>query len=341
MKSVAIKEKRLFEIKEIPEPVNESGYVVINVEKTGICGSDIHYWADGSPVGLVMGHEFSGTVLNRGSRTDLNIGSRVTALPISPCGHCYACQSGNPQYCPETWNHAVGLSLDNPGGLAPKLRVREDMVIKVPDNITDSEVAMVEPVSVGYHAINLAKINKGDKVLVIGGGIIGLVSAMFAKKNGASLVVVSETNEKRGAKSVTLGVADEWVDAKKETIVADMKTKTNGGFDKVIECCGNSAAVSSALMMTRNGGTLVLVGVSTAPVTVPLVISVLNELKVYGAIAYTKEEFNEVINMISNKEIEVTKFIDKIVSLDEVQSSYEELTSGLSDTIKILVDPNK
>ena len=118
MRAVAIKDIKKFEIKEIEEPVSVDGKVVVKVAKTGICGSDIHYWVAGEPVGLVMGHEFCGTVLNPGSRDDLNIGDRVTALPISPCGHCHACLTGNPQYCRETWNEAVGLSLNNPGGSA-------------------------------------------------------------------------------------------------------------------------------------------------------------------------------------------------------------------------------
>jgi len=341
VRSVSIKGVRQFEIKEIAEPKKEKGKVIIDVKKTGICGSDIHYWEAGGPVGLVMGHEYCGVVSDPGSRKDLKVGDRVTALPISPCGKCAACLSGNVQYCNETWTHATGLSLDFPGGLAPKMAIRQDMVIKVPRNMKDNEVAMVEPVAVGLHAINLANIKIGQKVLIIGGGIIGLVSAMFAKKNGASHVVISETNAARGRKAVKLGVADEWIDAKKGDIVNKMMEKTQGGFDVVIECCGNSAAVSSSLMMSKNGGTVVLVGVSLAPINIPMVIGVMHELTIKGAIAYTKEEFQTVIDMISNKEIDVLKFVDKIIPLSKVQSAYVELTSGKTDIIKILVDPNR
>src|SRR5574344_1294490 len=140
MKSVAIKGVKQFEIKEIEEPTVDNTNVIIDVKKTGICGSDIHYWVAGGPVGLVMGHEFSGVVTSTGNREDLKVGDRVTALPISPCGKGEACLTGNPQYCPETWAHAVGLSLDNPGGLTSKIKIRPDMVLKVPDNITDEEV---------------------------------------------------------------------------------------------------------------------------------------------------------------------------------------------------------
>lgn len=341
MRAVAINAKKELKCCDIPEPVSKNGEVVVSVKRCGICGSDIHNWDVGEAIGLVMGHEYSGVVTDPGSREDLQIGDRVTALPISPCGKCPACLTGNPQYCPQTWTYATGLSLSNPGGFAEKLAIRPDMVIKVPSTISDDEVAMVEPTAVGLHAIHLADIKVGDKVLVIGGGIIGLVSAMFAKMEGASYVAISETNVERGKKSVSLGVADEWFDAKDEKFLETLMTKTNGGFDVVVECCGNAPAVSSSFLTVRPGGTVVLVGVSPVPITIPTVVSVMKELKVLGAIAYTKEEFQTCIDLIANKKINVMKFVDEIVCLDQVQASFEKLTSGNSDVIKILIDPKK
>lgn len=341
MKSVAIKDAREFEIKDIDEPIIDKTNVVIEINKAGICGSDIHYWDSGNPKGLVMGHEFSGSVIDPGSRKDLKVGDRVTALPISPCGKCHACLKGNPQYCEETWNSAVGLSLTNPGAYTLKTKVRPDMVYKLPKKMSDEEGAMVEPVAVGLHAIHLADIKLGDKVLVIGGGIIGLVSAMIANTEGASLVVVSETNEARGKKAVKLGVADEWLDAKDPEFIANTRKLTGEGFDIVIDCSGNSKAVTSALMTCKTGGTVVLVGVSMTPIEIPTVIAVMHELKILGAIAYTKEEFKTVIDAIASKQLDVRRFIDDIVPLEKVQASFERLTSGTDDAIKILIDPKK
>ena len=341
MKCVALKGLKEFEVKEIPQPTVDHQNVVLEVKKCGICGSDIHYWVAGEPVGLVLGHEFSGIVKDPGARTDLKIGDRVTGLPISSCGKCEACLSGNPQYCPSTWTYAVGLSLTNPGALAKETKVRPDMVLKLPDTVSDEEGAMVEPTAVGLHAIHLADIKVGAKVLVIGGGIIGLVSAMFAKMEGASYVAVSETNKARGEKAVRLGVADEWFDAKDTKMVENLMIKTNGGFDVVVECCGNSPAVGTSLMTVKPGGTVVLVGVSLGTVTIPTVVGVMKELKLQGAIGYTKQEFETCINLIAEKKINVLKFVDDIVSLEEVQHAYERLTSGTDDAVKILVDPNK
>lgn len=341
MKSVILKDVKKLEVEEVNKIETDGEFVVIDVKKAGICGSDIHNWDLGQPNGLVLGHEFSGVVVDPGNRKDLNVGDRVTALPISPCGECHACLKGNPQFCEVTWNSALGLSLDSPGAYSEMTKVRSDMVYKLPDNVDFDEGAMVEPVAVGLHAIHLADIKVGDKVLVVGGGIIGLVSAMFAKIEGASLVVVSETNEQRGKKAVELSVADKWIDAKDENFLTNVRQLANEGFDVVIDASGNAPAVSSALMSAKTGGTVVLVGVSNTPIEIPTIIAVLHELKVLGAIAYTKEEFKTVIDLISNKKIDVLKFVDDIVPLERVQESFERLTSGKDSAIKILIDPKK
>lgn len=339
MKSVILKDIKKLEVEEVNEIEIDNKKVVIEVKKAGICGSDIHNWDSGEPKGLVLGHEFSGVVVDPGDREDLNKGDKVTALPISPCGECHACLKGNPQFCEVTWNNALGLSLDSPGAYSEMTKVRSDMVYKLPENVDFDEGAMVEPVAVGLHAIHLADIKVGDKVLVIGGGIIGLVSAMFAKIEGASLVVVSETNEQRGKKSVELEVADKWIDAKDPNFLTNIRELTDEGFDIVIDASGNAPAVSSALMSAKTGGTVVLVGVSNVPIEIPTVIAVLHELKVLGAIAYTKEEFKTVIDLINNKQIDVLKFVDDVVPLNKVQESFERLTSGTDSAIKILIDP--
>ena len=341
MKAAQLEDIKKFKIVDIEKPKPDGNKVIIDVTKTGICGSDIHNWDSGEPKGLIMGHEFTGKVVNPGSRTDLKINDKVTALPISPCGHCEACETGNPQYCQETWTHAVGLSLDNPGGLTSTIAVRPDMVIKLPNNVTDEEGAMVEPTAVGLHAIHLADIKVGDKVLVVGGGIIGLVSAMFAKLEGAEYVAISETNIARGKKSVKLNVADEFFDAKDPNFLKNIFSKIPNGFDIVIDCSGNTKAVESELITVKPGGTIVLVGVSQKPIEFASIIAVMKELTIKGAIGYTKEEFKNCISLISNKKINVMKFVDAIMPLTETQKAYERLTSGTDEAVKIMIDPNK
>jgi len=340
MRAVAITDKRKVADTVIDSPRSKDGSVVIDVKKCGICGSDIHYWDMGLPNGLVMGHEFCGTVINPGCRTDLKVGDRVTGLPISPCGECEACRTGNPQYCAKTWDKAIGLSLTNPGAYAEKTSIRPDLAIKVPSNITDAEVAMVEPSAVALHAVDLANLKIGAKVLVIGAGIIGQLTAMFAKMNGASYVAVSEANPKRGEKAVKFGVADEYFYALDENWNQNVRKECPQGFDYVFDCCGNSPAVSSGMMAIKPHGTLVLVGVSMDSITIPSILAVTKELVILGAIAYTREEFELCIKLMSDRKIDTLKFVDDVVPLEEVQHAFERLTSGDDNAVKILIDPS-
>ena len=341
MRCVAIGGEKKFDVTTIKEPKSTKGSVVFKVKRAGICGSDIHYWVAGAPKGLVMGHEFCGVVTDPGSRKDLKVDDRITALPISPCGKCPACLSGNPQYCPDTWNDALGLSLTNPGAYAEYSSYRPDLVIKVPGSISDQEVAMIEPTAVGLHAVHLANIKLGDKVLIIGAGIIGQICGMFAKMAGATYVAMSETNDKRGRKAVKLGSVDETFNPTDKDFMIKSRKKCPYGYDVVIDCCGNSPAVSTAYTQARPNGTVVLVGVAMQPIAIPTVINVLHELKVYGAIAYTRDEFQECIDLMATKKIDMKKYIDDIVGLSKVQESFERLTSGNDDAINILIDPSK
>lgn len=339
MKCVKIKGEKRLEIATIKKPVSKNGSVIIRVKACGICGSDLHYFEAGEPLELIMGHEFAGEVVDPGDRSDLKVGDRVTGLPISPCLECEACKTGNVQYCAKTWQDAVGLSLTNSGGLAEYLSCRSDMVKKIPDKVTFQDATLVEPSAVSLHAINLANIKVGDKVLIIGGGIIGLMAAEFAKLNGASYIALMETNMKRARKALKYGVINEIFNASDSNVISKALKKTNGGYDKVIECCGNQYAVSEAIMSVKPGVTIVLVGVSMTPISVPMVASVMREVTMKGAIAYTEAEFETCIELIEKKIINVHKYIDKRVNLENVQEAYLDLISGKTDNIKIIVKP--
>lgn len=341
MKAVKLKGIKTLRVADLLAPRSVNGSVIADVKKAGICGSDIHNWDLGMPEELVLGHEFCGVVTDIGARNDLKVGDRITALPLSPCGDCPACKTGNYQYCPHTWKNAIGLSLSNPGAYAEKVSIRPDLVVKVPSNITDAEVAMIEPTAVALHAVNLADVKIGDKVLIIGAGVIGDLCAMFAKMNGASYVAISETNTKRGQKAVSLKCADEFFDVKDDTFMENVKKNCPFGYDIVIDCSGNSAAVTTAITTVKPNGTVVLVGVSITNISIPSALIVTKELKLFGAIAYTMEEFEKCINLMSERKIDVLRFVDDIVGFDDVQKAFERLTSGNDNAIKILIDPNK
>lgn len=339
MKCVKLKGIRNLEIATVKKPISKDGSVIIRVKCCGICGSDLHSFESGLQKELIMGHEFSGVVVDPGDRLDLEVGDRVTGLPISPCLKCDACKSGNIHFCKNTWTDAVGLSLTNSGGFSEYLSCRSDMVKKIPNKVSFQEATLVEPSAVSLHAINLANIKVGDKVLIIGGGIIGLMAAEFARLNGATYVALMETNLKRSKKAMKYGKINEVFNANDPDIIEKVMKKTNGGFDKVIECCGNQYAVSEAIMSVKEGGRIILVGVATNNISVPITMSVMKEIEMKGAIAYTEKEFETCIKLIEKGVIDVLKYIDLKVNLDKTQDAFLELTSGKTDKIKIIVKP--
>ena len=343
MKCVALKGPRKLVVENREALTGKKGYILIDVIKAGICGSDLHYFEVGEPNNLVMGHEFSGIVIDNGGSSEFSEGDRVTALPISPCMECCDCKNKQIQICSKTWENGIGLSVNNPGAFGGRILVREDMVRHLPDNVTYESGAMVEPASVSFRAVNISGIKKGDKVLVIGGGIIGLLCALFFKLRGASYVALSETNPLRGKKAVTLGVADEFFNALDPNTPKKLMSKTNEGkgFDIVADCVGNTPSLSSAITYTKPNGNLIMVGISLGTVNVPLVSATLKEINIKGSIAYTKEEFDMVIKLLEAKKINLEKFIDDVVILDDLQNAFERLTSGKDAAVKILVDPNK
>lgn len=340
MKALIVNKEKELKLVDVKTPEASGKEVIAKVLACGICGSDIHYWDIGQPNGLVLGHEYCCTVVDPGPRKDLKKGDRITALPISPCLKCEACKTGNIHYCAHTWEDATGTSLSRTGAYAEYISLRPEMVRKVPDNMTDEQVAMVEPSAVGLHAVHLGEIKVGDRVLVIGGGIIGLMSAEFAKLQGASYVAMTETNPARGKSAVKLKAVDEYFNALDKNCIEKLSKASRGGFDVVIECCGNSPAVTTAFQAVKEGGRVVLVGVSLTPITIPSTLIVLRELKVLGDIAYTEKEFDQCIELIANKKVNVDKYISKIVALEEGQKSFETLTSGKDSAIKIILRPD-
>jgi len=320
----------------IPQP--DGNKVIIKISKCGICGSDIHMWENGDRIGMIMGHELGGTVIDAGSREDLKVGDRVTAIPINPCGECIMCKSNHNHMCINGLkNGSPGVTSD--GAYAQYFASRPDMVRKLPDTLSDNEAAMIEPVSVGLHAVNLANIKSGEKVLIIGGGIIGLVTAAWARIFGASYVAMTEANDLRGKKALALGDVHEVFDAKDQDVTAKLLQASKGGFDKALDCSAVPAGINTAIMALKPLGTLVFVGISYTPVPVNTLFTCLKELNFVGQIGYSPEEFDHALELMSRKVLETERFVDNTIGLDGVQEAFELLKSGTTADVKILIEP--
>lgn len=338
MKALMIQGPKKLKVLDVPAPRADGERVIIRVKTSGICGSDIHIWEEGNRAGLILGHEFGGTVVNPGSRGDLNPGDRVTVIPLNPCGKCSWCLNSHYHTCRYSFKNGIpGVTAS--GSYAEYFSARPDMVRKLPDRVGDAEAAMIEPAAVGLHAVRHAKIRPGDKVLIAGAGVIGLLCAMWARLYGASFVGMSEVNESRGRKALEYGDIHTLFDAKEPESASTMLKTAKGLFDKAIDCSASADGINTAAQILNNQGILILVGISYSPVPIMTLPLCLKELRIIGDIGYSIEEFEYTIEMMSRRMIHTERFIDERIGLDDVQGAFERLSSGDAPEVKILIEP--
>ncbi|MBP1924757.1 L-iditol 2-dehydrogenase [Sedimentibacter acidaminivorans] len=320
MKACVLEEVNKLVVKdfEMPKIVYDDD-VLIKVSKVGICGSDVHMWSNEKKIGLVMGHEFCGIVVDPG-KSNFKIGERVVVIPKGPRGY----------------NSTPGVVAQ--GGYAEYFSAAADYLRRLPDTISDDTANMLEPTAIAYNALLKANIKYGDKVLVTGAGIIGHLCAEWAKVMGATYIAMTEVNDKRILKAKEVGVANEVFDARNSEIVQLLKDVTNGGFDKVIECTAIPASVNMSLDVIKEMGTLMFVGVSYKQVPIDALKLIMKNITMIGTFG-SSIVFDKVLELLAYQPFNIEKYITKNIGLNEIQECFEELHSGTSDQIKIVITP--
>jgi len=342
MKAIRLESPKTLNGVDIPEPEADGVQVRMKVSACGVCGSDLHYWEsglgmDGKP-GLILGHEFCGTVVDPGSRIDLAIGTRITALPVNPCGSCASCLSGSSHLCLQGMKRPTPGN-NSPGAYAETLMIRPDMVRILPDSITDTEAVMIEPAAVALHAVHQSGLVVGSRVLITGGGPIGVLAAAWARLAGASLVVLTEVDAFRKAFVEKKGDADAVLDGRDPDLGRKLKKISAGGFDVAIETSAKDQGYHTALSALKPRGTLVLAGISFAMQQIPTLLSVIKEITTVGAFAYTTDEFDTALKCISEKRLDVESMVTKTIGFDDVQAVFECLSSPSPDQMKVVIRP--
>lgn len=327
-------------ITEIETPKPDGENVIIKVSLAGICGTDIHNWELESSIGMIMGHEFVGTVYDPGSRTDLAMGDRVVGIPLNPCRACDPCKRNLPQLCMQTITFSPGCAVDAQGAYAEYIVIRPDLVRKIPDILTDEEATLIEPAAVALRAVRHSGIKIGDKVLIAGAGIIGVLCALFARRAGASYIAITETNSARREQALKFGYVDDVFDAKDDLLLGNLFEVSEPGFDVFLDCAGAAEAINTGIFALKSGGGIVgLVALSYEPVPLFLTAMAMKEPIIKPMLAYN-EEFDLCLDMFSKKLFEVKQFINRTVAMEEVQAVFVDLASGKSLNLKVLVNPN-
>ncbi len=343
MKSLLLSEYNHLEIVDLPVPPVGADEVLVRVEACGICGSDVHGY-DGSSgrriPPIVMGHEAAGTVAAIGEHvTGFAEGDRVTFDSTVYCGHCEYCAKGDVNLCDN--RQVVGVSCGDyrrAGAFAEYVAVPQHILYRLPDKISSTEAAMLEAVSVALHAVRISPLSGGETALVIGAGMIGLLTLQAAKVAGCSRVLIADVDSTRLNLAKQVG-AEEILHLSGAELVAEVLRRTNGkGVDIAFEAVGRNETVDAAINCTRKGGAVTLIGNVTPEVTIPLQKVVTRQLRLQGSCA-SAGEYPEAIELVASGKIQVKPLITAIASLEEGPQWFERLHSREPNLMKVVLTP--
>jgi 2-desacetyl-2-hydroxyethyl bacteriochlorophyllide A dehydrogenase len=328
MKALVYEGPNKLALKEKEKPKRKNGEVLIKVKACGICGSDVEGYLGKSGrriPPMVMGHEFSGEVVETDKESNFEIGDKVTAYPKLYCGECKYCEEGLTNICPEA--DFLG-AMDKNGAMQEFLSIDEKYVIKAKNSISYIELSMVEPLAVAYRATNKVsnkKLKSSNYVLVIGAGTIGLFILQILKLKGVKNIIVSDLSDYRLKLAKKLG-ASNVINPKNENFNKKISEITDNNLvDYSFEAVGFSSTAAQALDALKIGGTSVWVGNAQKMIEMNMQKIVTTELNIIGNYIYSIEDFNKCLDLIEEGKID----IDPIISLEKDLSKGKEMFEKL------------
>jgi 2-desacetyl-2-hydroxyethyl bacteriochlorophyllide A dehydrogenase len=342
MKAIVLEGVRNLQVRDIPAPEPDGTHVILKIESAGICGSDIHhFWENGVPIGLVLGHEFTGTIADAG-KSGLEVGDLVVCNEFDPCLKCELCLKGMSQICPEIWKESPGLAEGFNGSYAQYCKVKPHRVYKLPETVDPDEGALVEPLAISYHAAKLkGKVTEDSKfVLVSGGGAIGVFSALNAKALGANCVALTEVDTARLEQAKTYPFVDEVFNADDPDFREKIMAATGGrGYDTILETSGHWSGLENTIDAIAPGGNYVNVGLNMG-FKMPGVTFAMKEAVYTGSSLFQNEEFEEVIEMMGRGKFKEVLPYTRNVPLETAQESILKAISGNCEVVKFILKPN-
>ena len=315
-------------IGDAANPVPGPHDLILKVKNCGICGSDLHMTEPTSimplALGAIMGHEFAGEVVEVGSAVKglWKSGDRVAGFPFICCGDATPCLnlSYGRGMCAKGMPVGLGQS---PGAYAEYVRIGSSGGYRLPDSVSFREGALVEPLAVGLHAVDMAKMERGATVLVIGAGPVGLATMLWAKFLGARHVIVSERAETRRAFAAKFGATDA-IDPS-QPLTPQVEKIAGHGPDIIFECVGVPGLIGQTMMEAPRGGKIVVAGVCQQPDTIMPLMGIVKELNLQFVLGYRTADFDYLIAMIVSYRIDVGHMITDIVDLDGLPGAFEAL----------------
>jgi threonine dehydrogenase-like Zn-dependent dehydrogenase len=317
-----------------------AGEVRVRVQDCGVCGSDLKMWSGTHAFlrpPLRIGHEVYGTVDELGSATNgLDPGTPVVVFPPVGCGDCHHCRAEQPQLCADM--RFVGGQL--PGGLAEYLLVDAPNLIRVPSEIPRHQRVLVEPLAVGVHAAARAAIQPGEAAVVIGGGAIGLFTALAARAKGAGEILLGELSPPRRARAEALGLNT--FDTAAVSVADEVEARIRPeGADVVFECVGSRETIAAALGATRKGGRAVLVGNAPASVDIDGLALQRGDRSLVGVLMYNRNDLFDAMEMLVAGLLEGLGEEELVqpFSLDDVGAAFAAAKHGTVGAVRAVVRP--
>lgn len=324
----AVRESGSFVVREVLDPEPGPDQLLLQVAACGICGSDLKargWMADGT----IMGHEYAGTVVAAGADVAgaWPVGTPATALPVLGCGRCADCGVGDPARCAQ--GAAIGVG-GAPGGFAELVVVSAAEAVALPPGLDPVLGALVEPLAVGLHAVNRARVAPGDRVLVVGAGPVGLAVALWAARAGAVEVVVSDPSAARRELAGALGAT---------TVVDPTATELGAAYDVAVECVGIPGMLGTVLDALASRGRGVVAGVCADPDPVSPLAGVVKDVELHFVSYYRRAEFAAAARLLGAGRLpEAERMVSRRVGLEDLEEAVTRLEASAEDA-KVLVVP--
>lgn len=340
MKQQIMIEPGKIEFREIPIPELKENGVLIKIMRIGVCGSDIHVYHGKhpyTPYPVTQGHEVSGMIEKIGSKvTNLKPGDKVTIQPQVVCGKCHSCLHGNYHICDEL--KVMGFQTT---GMASEFFVAEaDRVLKLPDEMSFEQGAMIEPMAVACGVFTKTEELNGLNVVVLGAGPIGNLTAQTAKALGAKSVLITDVSNFRLEIAKKVGI-DYTINPLKQNLSEEIvRAFGPDKADLIIECVGINQTIDDAISNARKGTDIILVGVFGEKPVVDLSLVGAHELRIIGLLMYQTKEYLKAIELVHSGKIQLEPLMTKHFKFEDYNKAYQYIDEMKDKTMKVFIDVN-
>ena len=336
MKTLVCTKPGEFEYAAAEQPQLKPGYAIVKIKRIGICGTDLHAFEGMQPYfeyPRILGHELSGEIVAVDSAPGFEVGEAVTFIPYFNCGTCIACRNGKQNACENI--KVYGVHQD--GGMVEYCSVPSYSLIHG-EGLGFDALALIEPLSIGAHGIRKAGVTKGEFVLIIGAGPIGLGTMEFARIAGAKVIALDVNGERLKFCKEKLQVPH-IINAMDVDVMAQLKSITNGDMPTVvIDASGNLKAINNAFQYMSHGARFVLIGLQQGEICFSHPEFHKREATLISSRNATREDFEHVITSMKRKEIDPTTYITDRVSFDQVKDEFESWLNPSKGVIKAIVE---